>query len=174
MPISLDEWGFTWGQPGNTVSAYVEARLLNCLCREAERYGVKKAMFFHPINEGMVLVEKHACRLDCMGRLLQLFIPHKNARRLTVVEASEAEDADLAASEQEDGSVYLTAISRRADRGDPDSLRGLPDRGGQTARAEPVRSGRQRLSGNGHGRLYAGGAAAAALRGAGIRLIKIG
>lgn len=110
MPIHMDEWAFTWGQMGDVVSAYVDTRLLRFLCGEGDRYGVRSGMYFHPINEGLLAVNRHDTEADCFGRIYPLFLPHCGQKKMEISVLTEGR-AEFVASRSADGSVYLTAVS---------------------------------------------------------------
>ncbi len=110
MPIHMDEWAFTWGQVGDTMSAYVDTRLLRFLCAEGSRYGICSGMYFHPINEGLLTVNDHDTEPDCFGRILPLFLPHSGQEGIEISVVTEGR-AEFVASRSADGSVYLTAVS---------------------------------------------------------------
>lgn len=110
MPIHMDEWAFTWGYQGDTVSAYVDTRLFRFLCAEGDTYNICSAMYFHPINEGMLVVNNGNYELDCFGKIFPLFFPHRGQKKI-LVSVEEGGQAEFVASEAADGSVYLTAVS---------------------------------------------------------------
>ena len=110
MPIHMDEWAFTWGQVGDTVSAYVDTRLLRFLCAEGSRYGICSGMYFHPVNEGLLTVNDHDTEPDCFGRILPLFLPHCGQEEMEVSVLTDGR-AEFVASRSADGVVYLTAVS---------------------------------------------------------------
>lgn len=110
IPIHMDEWAFTWGQVGNTVSAYVDTRLLRFLCAEGDHYGICSGMYFHPVNEGLLKVNDHDTELDCFGQVLPLFLPHCGQERIEISVLTEGR-AEFVASRSADGTVYLTAVS---------------------------------------------------------------
>ena len=82
LPFSLDEWGYNWGERGTPVSMTVDALLLTYLCAHADDWGIEKALYFHPINEGLILAEPKEARLDYTGRVFRLFAGHRGAQRL--------------------------------------------------------------------------------------------
>lgn len=110
MPIHMDEWAFTWGQEGNVVSAYVDTRLLRFLCAEGDRYDICSAMYFHPVNEGLLKVSDHDTEPDCFGQILPLFLPHCGREGIEISVLTEGR-AEFVASRSKEGEIYLTAVS---------------------------------------------------------------
>lgn len=114
QPFSLDEWAFTWGRRGSVVSAYVDARILSFLCANAARLDIEKALFFHPVNEGMIAVGAADARWDTTGEVWQLFMPHRGGRRLAYV-CDDVGAADVLITADDRGEWTATLINRRVD-----------------------------------------------------------
>ncbi len=108
LPFSLDEWGYNWGERGTPVSMTVDALLLTYLCAHADDWGIEKALYFHPINEGLILAEPKEARLDYTGRVFRLFAGHRGAQRL---EAKGAGDGLAAAASWGPEGLLITLVN---------------------------------------------------------------
>ena len=108
--FSLDEWGYDWGNRGHTLSAIVDALIANFLIAHAWEYGLEKALYFHPINEGILKVEPGSVEWDTTGEVLKLFQAHQNG---VVCSTETKEDSvSCAASIREGGQFALTLVNR--------------------------------------------------------------
>ncbi|MHB1452611.1 MAG: hypothetical protein ACYCYM_01475 [Saccharofermentanales bacterium] len=108
--FSLDEWGYDWGNRGHTRSASVDALILNFLIGHAWEYGIEKALYFHPVNEGLLKVDPASVELDLTGEVFQLFQAHCGAA--VCLTETDDDHVSCAASIQEDGRLAVTLINR--------------------------------------------------------------
>lgn len=109
VPFSLDEWGYSWGERATAASALVDALLLSCLCAQADTHHIEKALYFHPVNEGMIRVEPDGASLDMAGEVFRLFAPHREASRLSAVSGDEAL---CPAASRRGRQVFVTVVNR--------------------------------------------------------------
>ena len=122
--VSFDEWNYAWGVNGSTEMMICNALVFNFLCRDADKYNVGKSLFFHPINEGMIAVQKDGAYLDTTGEAMKLYMSHRGAERLCVEAQSNGEyPVDMAAS-QKNGKVFMTAINKNTDNAQTVCIKG--------------------------------------------------
>ena len=86
IPFSLDEWGYNWGEPGSPESMLVDSRLMAYLENHAEEWNIAKALYFHPVNEGMILVNSHKAEWDYFGAAFQMFSALRGKQKLDITE----------------------------------------------------------------------------------------
>lgn len=108
--ITVDEWAYDWGHRGHTLSAVVEALIGNFLVSEGWRYGVKSALYFHPINEGLIAVTPTGCSLDTGGVVWQMLLAHRGGLPCAVDGLPSGVSA--AATRHGDGSLCVTLVNR--------------------------------------------------------------
>lgn len=86
IPFSLDEWGYCWGEPGSPESMLVDSLLMAFLTGHAAEWNIQKALYFHPVNEGMILVHAADTEWDYFGAVFQMFSALRGKQKLNVTE----------------------------------------------------------------------------------------
>lgn len=84
IPFSLDEWGYSWGEMGSPESMLVDSLLMAFLENHAKEWNIEKALYFHPINEGMILVNAHKAEWDYFGIAFQMFSALRGKEKLDI------------------------------------------------------------------------------------------
>lgn len=84
IPFSLDEWGYNWGEPGSPESMLVDSLLMAFLENHAKERNIEKALYFHPVNEGMILVNSRAAEWDYFGAAFQMFSALRGKQKLEI------------------------------------------------------------------------------------------
>lgn len=74
--ISVDEWGYDWGNRGHNLSAVVDSIIFHFIINHADEYRIKKAFYFHPVNEGLVNVMSDKTEFDIMGEIWKMLKLH--------------------------------------------------------------------------------------------------
>lgn len=127
--ISYDEWNYAWGVTGSCHMMMSNALVYNFLCREADKYNIAKSLFFHPVNEGMVLVTKKGACLDTSGELMKQYMPFRDATRLSVERTADSDyPVDLAAATKDD-KVLVSAINKNVKAEQVLTLKGINAKG---------------------------------------------
>lgn len=98
------------GVPGSTEMMLCNSLVFNFLCAESSQYGVEKALFFHPINEGMIRVEGRSAHLDTTGEVMVLFQAHRGARRVACTMEGD-KPLSVACSRTSEG-WYITLVNK--------------------------------------------------------------
>ncbi|NLG26159.1 MAG: hypothetical protein GX558_12440 [Clostridiales bacterium] len=118
MPIAMDEWNYYWHKPGHPVLALYTAGMLNALIRCAEPLNVRQALYFHPINEGLIDVGPDGAAHTDGGRLWALSREHAGRRalplsleRLDGADGADGPAVDAAATVS-GGEAYMTIVNR--------------------------------------------------------------
>ncbi len=108
VKICVDEWNFCWGSGSNNALLLSNAYQMHFFAHNAEKYHIREARFFMPINEGMITVNGADCKTDSSGVLFKLMQNHKNGN----VCACTADAAlDVLCTEHE-GELYMSVINR--------------------------------------------------------------
>ena len=106
--VSIDEWGFDWGNRGSTLSAVTDGLILMEILRWEQRYRIREACYFHPVNEGLIRVEPDRAEPDLFGELWPLFRAHAGE----VPAETETGDGGIAAVATAADRTRLTLINR--------------------------------------------------------------
>ena len=109
LSINYDEWNYCWGRSGHPALALFTAGLLQMLVRHANEVNLSCALFFHPINEGLLRVKQEGVLLEDGGLIWNLIAAHRNGVRIVTPEADSP--VDIAAT-LHGSKVYLTLINR--------------------------------------------------------------
>jgi len=107
--ICVDEWNFCWGHGANNAFLFSNALYLHFLARNAEKYHIREARFFMPVNEGMITVTPFDSKVESTGEMFCLMAKHKGGR---VIECkADTEALDILCTEHE-GELYVSVINR--------------------------------------------------------------
>ncbi len=107
--ICVDEWNFCWGSGSNNALLFSNALEFHFFARTAEKYHIREARFFMPVNEGMITVTGTESRVESSGELFRLLAGHRGG---TVIEcASDAKDLDILCTKH-DGYLFVSAVNR--------------------------------------------------------------
>lgn len=107
--ICVDEWNFCWGSGSNNALLISNALQFHFFARNAEKYHIREARFFMPINEGMITVRPADSKVESSGELLRLLARHKGG---TVVDcASDTELLDVLCTKHS-GHLFVSIVNR--------------------------------------------------------------
>ena len=107
--ICVDEWNFCWGSGSNNALLFSNALEFHFLARTAEKYHVREACFFMPVNEGMITVQGNLCKVESTGEMFRLMAGHRGG---TVISCTaDTDELDLLCTEH-DGYLYVSAVNR--------------------------------------------------------------
>lgn len=113
LGLAFDEWNTHWGERGSVAMGVYAAGVLHLLGREGTRWGLDRAYFFMPMNEGGIRVTPLMADLDAAGEVFALERVHQGNRQLPLPELKADADLDALASLSPDGrTVYVTAVNR--------------------------------------------------------------
>lgn len=109
--ICVDEWNFCWGSGSNNALLFSNALEFHFFARTSEKYHIREACFFMPINEGMITVTGTESKVESSGELFRLMANHRGGK---VIECtSEEEDLDILCT-QHDGYLFVSIVNRGA------------------------------------------------------------
>lgn len=114
VPFSLDEWAYSWGEPGSPQSMITDTQLLLWLMQNADAHHIAKALYFHPVNEGLIRVGPQTTVPDLTGEVFCMASALRGRPRLSC----SADGLPAAAAVQgEDGAVLVmtASVDRTAD-----------------------------------------------------------
>jgi hypothetical protein len=113
VKINVDEWNFCWGSGSNNALLISNALQLHFFARNSEKYHIREARFFMPINEGMITVTPTESLVESSGELFRLMGRHRGG---TVVPCSvDSDEADVLCTLHNGGNaMYLSAVNRSA------------------------------------------------------------
>ena len=107
--ICVDEWNFCWGSSSNNALLFSNALEFHFFARTAEKYHIRDARFFMPINEGMITVTGTESKIESSGEMFRLMAGHRNG---TIIECtSDAADLDILCTEH-DGYLFVSIVNR--------------------------------------------------------------
>ena len=109
LPVTMDEWNYYWGRRGHPVLALYMAALLHTLIRHGKETGIVEALFFHPVNEGILHVAGGKTTMEDGAKAWQLMRRH-GGRQLIPIQ-SHGSSCDVVASAKEN-SIYITLVNR--------------------------------------------------------------
>lgn len=98
LPITMDEWNYYWHRPGHPVLALYMAGLFNVLVRHSAEVGIVDAMFFHPVNEGLLRVTPEGTVSEDGAKAWQMARRHAGGHLLPIVRIPSEHPVDAAAS----------------------------------------------------------------------------
>lgn len=109
--ICVDEWNFCWGSGSNNALLFSNALEFHFFARTAEKYHIREARFFMPINEGMITVTGTESKIESSGEMFRLMAGHRNG---TVIECTtDAADLDILCT-RHDGYLFVSIVNRGA------------------------------------------------------------
>ena len=109
--ICVDEWNFCWGSGSNNALLFSNALEFHFFARTSEKYHIREACFFMPINEGMITVTGTESKVESSGELFRLMANHRGGK---VIECtSEEEDLGILCT-QHDGYLFVSIVNRGA------------------------------------------------------------
>jgi hypothetical protein len=113
VKINVNEWNFCWGSGSNNALLISNALQLHFFARNSEKYHIREARFFMPINEGMITVTPTESLVESSGELFRLMGRHRGG---TVVPCSvDSDEADVLCTLHNGGNaMYLSAVNRSA------------------------------------------------------------
>ena len=115
LPITMDEWNYYWGRVGHPILALYVMGLFHVLIRHGAEFDIREALFFHPINEGLLHVSGDDVTLEDGAHAWRLSQAHAGRHLLTVENPQPDHPCDVAASKK-DNSIYITLVNRTLDK----------------------------------------------------------
>lgn len=106
--ICVDEWNFCWGSGSNNALLISNALQLHFFGRNAEKYHIREARFFMPVNEGMITVSATGSKVESSGKLFRFMAGHKGGN---VVNCASDDSLDVLCT-RHDGYYYVSAVNR--------------------------------------------------------------
>lgn len=107
--ICVDEWNYSWGKDSSNALFFSNALQFHFLAKSKETYHVDRAEFFMPVNEGMIAVKGHTCKMESTGELFRLMAGHKNGYVIPCT--ADNQTVDILCTRHQDH-LYLSAINR--------------------------------------------------------------
>lgn len=111
LPVTMDEWNYFWGRTGHPVLALFMAGLFHVLIRNGAEVGIREAMYFHPINEGILRVLDDGVALEDGAHAWLMARLHAGRSVLPIENPKTDSPCDAAAS-AEGNTVYVTLVNR--------------------------------------------------------------
>jgi hypothetical protein len=111
LPVTMDEWNYYWGRTGHPVLALYMLGIFHVLIRHGAEMDIREAMYFHPINEGILRVEPDGVHLEDGAHAWQLARIHAGRRMIPLEDPLPEQPVDAAASAEGD-TVYVTMVNR--------------------------------------------------------------
>ena len=107
--MNIDEWNFCWGSDSNNALLTSNALQLHFFARNAEKYHIRDARVFRPVNEGMITVTPTESRVESSGLWFGMMAAHKGG---TVIPCTaDTENLDLLCTDHGDH-LCLSVINR--------------------------------------------------------------
>ena len=78
IKVCADEWNYSWGQDANNALFFSNALQFHFFAKSGEKYHIKRAEFFMPVNEGMITVKGGDCKIEGTGELFRFMQRHKD------------------------------------------------------------------------------------------------
>lgn len=78
IKVCADEWNYAWGQDSNNALFFSNALQFHFFAKSGQKYHIKRAAFFMPVNEGMITVKGAGCRVESTGELFHFMQGHKD------------------------------------------------------------------------------------------------
>lgn len=116
LAISLDEWNiwYAWYRHTGIAGGIYAARFLHYLMDVGERYQIRYACYFQPVNEGAIRVGALHSELTAIGQAMALMKEHAAGRRMDWPGRPE----NVFATCHADGICYVTAFCAEPDGGE--------------------------------------------------------
>lgn len=95
MPIVLDEWNYQWGRKAHAAMALSTASLFGMLIRDTEKLGIEQALFFHPVNEGLMRVEENNVYPDEAGLIWNMYVQYAERQITSGYVEADSPDVDM-------------------------------------------------------------------------------
>jgi hypothetical protein len=111
MPLSMDEWNYYWGRPGHPAMALYMAGMFQVAMRYADELKLDQALYFHPINEGLIRAGDGEAHLEDGGLIWRMYRRYAGLRRVDAPDSDPSGALDVLCAEGE-GGWYLTAVNR--------------------------------------------------------------
>ena len=107
--VTVDEWNFGWGSDSNNALLISNALQLHFFARNAEKYHIREARFFMPINEGMISVRGSQCKIESSGTMFCLMAGHRGGRVISCNVPNE--NLDVLCTEHPEH-LFLSVVNR--------------------------------------------------------------
>lgn len=108
IKVCADEWNYSWGQDSNNALFFSNALQFHFFAKSGQKYHIKRAAFFMPVNEGMITVKGAKCKIESTGELFRFMQGHKNG----VVCDCEADPALNVLCTKHGESLYISIVNR--------------------------------------------------------------
>ncbi len=107
--ICVDEWNFCWGSASNNALLTSNALQIHFFARNAEKYHIREARFFMPVNEGILTVTPSGSKIESSGELIRLMSHHRNGRVIPC--SADNEQVDILCTDHGDH-LFVSVINR--------------------------------------------------------------
>ena len=111
ISVFSDEWNYRWGQDSSNLMLLSNTLQFHFIAGSGEKYHVRRAHFFMPVNEGMITVKGRECRIESSGEMFLLMQGHRNG---TVLECDHCKDLDILCTDHGDY-LYMSVVNRSSD-----------------------------------------------------------
>lgn len=111
IKVCADEWNYSWGQDANNALFFSNALQFHFFAKSGEKYHIKRAAFFMPVNEGMITVKGAKCKVEGTGELFHFMQDHKDG----TVCACEADPSLDVLCTKHGKSLYMSTVNRYAE-----------------------------------------------------------
>lgn len=109
--VCADEWNYSWGQSSNNVLFFSNALQFHFFAKSGEKYHVRRAAFFMPVNEGMITVNGKETKIESTGEMFKLMKDHSGGN-VVFCKADGALDVLCTEHGKE---LYISVINRSSD-----------------------------------------------------------
>lgn len=107
--VCVDEWNFCWGSASNNALLISNALQLHFFARNTEKYHLRDARFFMPVNEGMITVTPTASKVESSGELIRLMSEHLNG--VVIPCTAEGDQLDILCTKHGDH-LFVSVVNR--------------------------------------------------------------
>lgn len=113
IQVCADEWNYTWGKDSSNGLFFSNALQFHFLAKSGDKYHVRLADFFMPVNEGMISVKGNDVVLESSAELFRLMAGHKDGVIAACNIVLGCEDLDILCTEHADH-LYVSVINRKS------------------------------------------------------------
>ena len=114
VSISYDEWNlyFAWYHDPGVLEGLYTALMLDMLCKNHQRLNISMVMYFQPINEGAIVVEKTYAELTACGQMMGVMKEHKG--NLLLQSMTDDEDVRCLVSLDKQEDMYIATLINKS------------------------------------------------------------
>lgn len=114
IDVCADEWNYSWGRDSSNALFFSNALQFHFFAKSGEKYHVRRAQFFMPVNEGMITVNGTSVRTESTGRMFRLMQGHKNG---TVMGCAADPSLDVLCTAHGER-IFVSAVNRGSEPAD--------------------------------------------------------